>query len=278
MTQSFETKNTADGHTLSGLIFNAPKKPKAVIALVHGFGEHGGRYEPMAAALKKKNIAIISVDLHGHGKTGGKRGVCHAYGTLMSDVDALLEKTRSLYPGVPLFLFGHSMGGGLVLNHVLRRQPEGLAGVIVSAPLIRPGKPLPGLQMLVLRLIRKIMPNFSANAGLDANGISTIEAEVKKYNDDPLVHGKMGAGLAVDVMAGGEWLLDYANVWDEKLPLLLYHAKADPLTAFSASEDFARLVPGCEFRVYEDVLHEMHNDTSRDEVFAMIDTFISEKL
>lgn len=270
--------NTVDNHELSGLVFDAPKKPKAVIALIHGFGEHGGRYEPMATALKAKNIAIVSGDLHGHGHTEGKRGVCHSYNVLMSDVDAVMDKAKSLYPGVPLFLFGHSMGGGLVLNNVLRRRPDGLAGVISSAPLIKPADPFPGFQRFILRVIRKIMPNFAVDAGLDSSGISTIEAEVEKYTNDPLVHGKMGAGLAVDVMAGGEWLLEYANVWHETVPLLLYHAKDDPLTAFSASEEFAKLAPGCEFRAYDNVLHEMHNDTSRDEVFAMINTFIDAKI
>jgi len=273
--KTISLQNEIDGHNLSGLVFDAPKNPKAVIAIIHGFGEHGGRYEHMAAALKKQNIATLSVDLHGHGKTEGKRGVCYSYHILMSDVDALLGKAKTLYPDVPLFLFGHSMGGGLVLNNVLRRRPEGLAGVIASAPLIKPSDPFPGLQRLALRLIRKTMKNFTADAGLDSAGISTLQAEVDKYNNDPLVHGKMGAGLAVDVMAGGEWLLEYGNVWYETLPLLLYHAKADPLTDFAASEAFASLAPGCEFRAFENVLHEMHNDTSRNNVYAMINTFIS---
>ena len=267
--------NHTDNQVLAGLAFDAPTNPKAVIALVHGFGEHGGRYAPMAVALKAKNIAIVTVDLHGHGLTEGKRGVSHTYNALMSDVDAIMNKTKALYPGVPMFLFGHSMGGGLVLNNVLRRRPEGLAGVISSAPLIRPADPFPGIQRFALRVIRKLMPNFTANAGLDSAGISTIEAEVEKYKTDPLVHGRMGAGLAVDVMAGGEWLLEYANVWYETVPLLLYHSKEDALTDFAASEEFGRLAPGCEFYAYDNVAHEMHNDTSRDDVFKMIDNFIS---
>jgi len=267
--------NPTDNQALSGLAFDAPVKPKAVIALVHGFGEHGGRYVPMAAAFKEKDIAVVSVDLHGHGHTEGKRGVSHTYNALMSDVNAIIDKTKSLYPDVPLFLFGHSMGGGLVLNNVLRRRPEGLAGVISSAPLIKPADPFPGFQRFMLRVMRKLMPNFTANAGLDSAGISTIQAEVDKYNNDPLVHGKMGAGLAIDVMAGGEWLLEYANVWYETVPLLLYHSKEDTLTDFSASEEFGRLAPGCEFYAYENVGHEMHNDTSREDVFKMIDNFIS---
>ena len=116
--RSFETKNAADGTVLRGHIW-AAAKPKAVMNLVHGFGEHSGRYADMAANLNAKGISVVTLDLRGHGQSDGARGYCPDYNLLLEDVDALLTKTRETYPDLPQILYGHSMGGGLVLNHQL---------------------------------------------------------------------------------------------------------------------------------------------------------------
>ena len=125
--------------------------PLAVVSLVHGFGEHCGRYEELAAELVANRIAVVAVDLRGHGKTVGPRGVAQSYDHLHEDLKTLIQQTAKFYPAVPNFLFGHSMGGGLVLHHglVAGNDDSGdddlLAGYLVSAPLIRITRPIPGV-------------------------------------------------------------------------------------------------------------------------------------
>ena len=112
----FETPSLADGLMLQGRHWTVDA-PRAVVSLVHGFGEHCGRYEELAAELVANRIAVVGVDLRGHGKTVGPRGVAQSYDHLHEDLKTLLQQTAAFYPAVPHFLFGHSMGGGLVLHH-----------------------------------------------------------------------------------------------------------------------------------------------------------------
>jgi alpha-beta hydrolase superfamily lysophospholipase len=164
----------------------------------------------------------------------------------------------------------------LVLNHVLIRGLGDLKGIISQAPLLRPYEPLPGGQMFALKILRHILPNFTADSGLDSGAISTMTDEVEKYKADPLVHGMMGAGLAVDVMRQGEWALSQADNWTA--PLLLLHAREDKLTQFEASEDFAKRAQNCQFHAFDDAYHEIHNDTCRAHVYDLIATFIKSRL
>ena len=97
--------------------------PKAVVCLVHGLGEHSGRYAHVAAALNDAGYALLGFDLRGHGKSGGPRGHTPSYETLMDDIGRLLAEAAQRYPGQPQFLYGHSLGGNLVLNYALRRKP-----------------------------------------------------------------------------------------------------------------------------------------------------------
>ena len=120
-----------------------PETPaKAIACLVHGLGEHSGRYAHVGAALNVAGYALLGFDLRGHGKSGGPRGHTPSYETLMDDIGRLLAEARQRYPGQPQFLYGHSLGGNLVLNYALRRKP-GLAGVIATSPAIRTATPPP---------------------------------------------------------------------------------------------------------------------------------------
>ena len=265
---------TADGLRLSGQI-HSPETPRAVMSLVHGFGEHQGRYEPMITYLSAQNIAVVTMDLRGHGTSEGKRGVCQAYDFMLGDVSAQLEKARRTFPDLPQFLYGHSMGGGIVLRYVSKpARRQGLAGVIASAPLLGLPKPLPKGQALFVKLLRKIAPNAVLPNPIPGSQISTLPEEQARYEADKLNHGKLGVGLAVDMIENGETVLSRAQ--NLNLPVLVMHAKDDQLTASAASENFAQLAPDCAFHLFEDCEHEMHNDTVRQEVFALMSDFITQ--
>lgn len=270
MTFNIEVTSKHDGLRLKGIHW-AADRPSAVMSLVHGFGEHSGRYTDMAAYLNAAGISVIAVDLRGHGQTGGPRGVCKNYSDMSADVSSLLAETQQLYPDLPHYLFGHSMGGGLVL-HMGLTQNENLAGYLVSAPLIRPAKPIPAPLQAILKLIRKIMPKGTLPNPIPGQQISTLPDEQAKYEADTLNHDRLGFGLAIGMIGVGEEALAQAAQWTK--PLRLWHAKGDQLTDFAATESFAAKAENCNFTAFDNVEHEMHNDSSRAEVYALMVDFI----
>jgi len=271
----FETKNGSDGTILRGQIW-AAKKPKAVMSLVHGFGEHSGRYADMAGYLNSKDISVVTLDLRGHGKSDGRRGYCPDYNLLLSDVDALLAKSHETYPDLTHMLYGHSMGGGLVLNHQLKSGGAGISAVIASAPFIEPADTISKPQRAIVRFLGKIAPKMSLGNKIDGSKVSRLPAEQETYMSDPLNHGNLGVGLAIGMVEGGEWILENAQNWTQ--PLLLVHAREDQLTDFAASEAFAAKAPNCTFKAYEDCEHEIHNDCHRADVYKAASDFIESQL
>ena len=273
----FTRRNPTDDTELIGTVLANPPRPRAVIALVHGFGEHAGRYRGFAPELEAQGLAVIALDLHGHGRTSGARGRCDRYERLREDVDMLVVEARERFPARPVFLYGHSMGGGLALDWALDRggfirDTAKLSGVIVSAPLIRPVDAPPRITFPVLRLVRRLHPGFSIPNPISGEQISTIPAEREAYEADPLNHHRLGVGLGLDMIAHGEALLKGAERFP--LPLLLMHARGDELTDFAASERFAERAPDCNFVALEGVAHEIHNDTSRARVAALVGEFV----
>ena len=267
---AFETKS-ADGTVLRGQIWTA-KKPKAVMSLVHGFGEHSGRYAHMAEYLNSNNISVVTLDLRGHGRSDGRRGYCPDYSQLLGDVDALLAKSREIHPDLPHMLYGHSMGGGIVLNHQLKSSGAGIDAVIASAPFIAPADTISKPQRAIVRFLGKIAPKMSLGNKIDGSKISRLPAEQEAYLSDPLNHGNLGVGLAIGMVEGGEWIIENAGRWTQ--PLLIVHAREDQLTDFSASEAFAAKAQNCTFIPYENCEHEIHNDCHRADVYKAASDFI----
>jgi len=246
MIVDLKLKNPLNNDARHG-IYREAENPKAVMTIIHGFGEHSGRYHHMMDYFAGKGVSTLAIDLTGHGRSEGKHGVCLDYEFMRADVDLALLETRQRFPDIPHILYGHSMGGALVMNYTLKREPENLAGVISSAPLLRLPKPVPGVLSAAVKLLRKT------------------------HN-----HGRLGVGLAQDMVEGGEGILENASAW--KLPLLLMHSRDDQLTAFNGSEDFSKTAQNCTFIPYENCEHEMHNDVVRDDVYSRMSHFIEQKL
>lgn len=267
----------SEGVDLHGAVLAAPENPRAVMSLVHGFGEHSGRYVGMADALSKHGIATVTIDLRGHGRSGGPQGELSSYDAFRSDLRALLGATREHFSGVPHILYGHSMGGGLVLNHLLHAPEDGhdLYGVIASAPLLELADPPPKPAQWLLRGVQKIKPHMRLPNAVDGSKISTLPSEQAAYIHDPLNHGEMGLSLAMHLIDAGQFALKQAKDWDT--PLLMLHSREDQLTDFTASQDFAARAQNCDFHPFETVAHEMHNDSSRDDVYALMADFILAK-
>ena len=273
--QVLKLSNPVSGHDRHGFV-SAPDMPKAVMLVAHGFGEHCGRYDQMAEFLAGQNIAVIAIDLEGHGKSGLKTGVVKDYEILKADIDLMLAEATKRFAGLPIFLFGHSMGGGIALNYGLSRDVSAFSGFIVSAPLIHPAEPITGAMRMAVKLLRRVLPSMTIKNEIPGDKISSVPEEQSKYETDPLNHDRLGLGLAIGMIEGGEWVADQAANW--KAPLLMMHAVSDQLTAFDSSQAFADQASHCQFMALENCQHEIHNDVTRDQVYAAITDFIESSL
>ncbi len=260
------SRQTKDGLALFARDWRPDGTVKAVIGLVHGIGEHSGRYELLALALNQAGYAVVVFDLRGHGRSGGRRGHSPSYEALMGDVDHLVQAAASRYPEAPLFLYGHSLGGNLVLNYLLRRQPR-LAGAIVTGPMLRTAVPTSWWKMLVGRILSHVWPSFTLSNGLKAEDLSRDDQVVSEYKSDPLVHDRLSARLGIDVYDSGLWALEHAD--SPSTPLLLMHGAADRITSVEASREFAaRAGDLCTLVIWPDAVHEIHKAPDKEKIFA----------
>jgi alpha-beta hydrolase superfamily lysophospholipase len=254
---------TDDGLELAGLALRpSAGEPKAAIAMVHGFGEHAGRYGAMQRAFVDSGYAVGAADLRGHGRSPGARGHVDGWADYRADAAAIVGLARSLAPGRPVFLFGHSMGGLIVLDFALHR-PDGLAGVIASGPaLLQAGRRRPLLELAAVVLSR-IVPRASTEVGIDPQGISSEPEEVAAYLADPLVHGRASMRWGAEILRTMTATRERAAGFP--LPLLLMHGALDPINAPEGSQAFFEACghPDRTLRTYPGCRHEIHHDVGR---------------
>ncbi len=246
--------------------------PKAVLAVVHGFGEHSGRYGNVVDWLVPKGYAVYAFDQRGHGRSPGQRGYVESFADVRADVRAFLDRVRREAPDLSVFLVGHSQGGLTVLNYALH-DPSGLAGVVASGPVLTQPDVSPVL-LLLSRLLSRVWPTFSLEVGLEAAALSRDPAVVRAYQDDPLVHGKGTPRLGTEIMAAADWTQAHASDWS--LPLLLVHGGADRLSPPEASRRFFENVtfPDKKRIEYEGYYHEVFNDVGKEQVLAGVEAWL----
>ncbi len=274
MMHSTFTWNSKDGVEIFGQSWSPEGPAIAAVCLIHGMGEHSSRYEHVAEFLCRNQIGVLSFDHRGHGKSGGKKGHSPSYDALLNDVSMALEETKAAFSGVPLFLYGHSMGGNVALNFALRRSPD-VKGVIASAPWLRLAFQPSKMDVFLAKIMIKIFPSFSQRTKLDTKAISRDPEEVKKYENDPLVHDKISASMFLGCHLAGQFALD--NAENFKYPLLIFHGTDDRLTNYEASKEFGFMVKGdVTWKSLQGFYHESHNEPEKAQVLEMIKNWIKE--
>src|ERR1035437_1620239 len=178
----------SNGQILNGMIISPGEHTKAVIIMVHGLGEHIQRYLTWAGLFKNEGIGFIGVDLPGHGRSQGRRGNIQSYLLTGEMLDILLESCRKTFPGCPIYIYGHSLGGGIVLEYLLKKNPK-IKGAIVTSPWLRLTLQPPKNKLILAAIMKNLVPGLVQASGLNVNYISHDGGEVEKYIKDPLVHG-----------------------------------------------------------------------------------------
>jgi acylglycerol lipase len=227
------------------------------VCLVHGVCEHSGRYEPVAARLCDAGYAVSAIDLRGHGRSDGRRGDARL-APVLRDLDDLLAEEREHLGERPLFFYGHSLGGLLVLLHGIDRRPA-LAGAVISGPALHTRLRQQHGKVLLVRLLGGLLPTVALPAGIDDTLLSRDPAVIADYRQDPLVHDRVSLGFARDALAAIDRVLEEAASFP--MPLLIVHGGADRLNLLSGSRIVAdRMGDRCTLRAYDGVFHQPHTD------------------
>lgn len=268
MKESTSFYKTADSEKLFTCDWRPDGQTDSVIVLVHGLGEHCQRYRHVADFLTGNGIAILTFDLRGHGKSGGSRGHIPSYDLAMDDIDALLKMAADRFPKKSLFLYGHSLGGNLVLYHLLHRKPV-IDGAIVTSPGLRTAGEVPAWKVSLGRILYKLVPSFQMDNGLDVTGLSRNQAVVDAYKADPLVHPLVSARLGLDIIENGKGILRHAAALS--IPTLLMVGSADRIIDPQAVREFAEKAGKMvTFHEWPGGYHELHNDLEQKLVMQMI--------
>jgi acylglycerol lipase len=251
-------------------------QPKAVVLLVHGLGEHGRRYTHWAKMFNENNYTMRTMDLRGHGFSEGQRGYIPDYEAFIDDVEVFIQQAKSDFPNSKIVLYGHSLGGGLVLNYLVRR-PSSLAALIATGPFITLSFEPNPLVFFLGKIMRKIYPKFSQNNQLDTTSLSRDVDVVKKYNDDPLVHDRLSASLGLDSLNAGLFLSTYKG--EITTPILLAHGGDDKTTNPEGTIGFYHNTTGKRtLKIFPKLYHEIHNEPEQKEVFTYILSWLNDTI
>lgn len=267
----------AGGVRLYSQTWAAESAPRGVIAIVHGAGEHSGRYPTIVEHLTASGFAIAGFDHRGHGQSPGRRGHIMSWSEYREDVRAFLGHVGAQFPDVPMFLYGHSLGGLIATEYVLF-HPEGLDGLIVSGIATRPTGVRKRHLVIAARLLSRFLPTFSVRLQVDPLALSRDESVVRAYNADPLVHHMASMRWGTEIF--GAIARVRSRTSEISLPILILHGGGDRVTGVEGSQELFEKVSSSDKKliVYPESGHEPHNDFDRVQVAKDVETWLEAHL
>jgi alpha-beta hydrolase superfamily lysophospholipase len=273
------TLTTADGVALHVHAWPTDAPGLGTVLIVHGLGEHIGRYARVASHLDARGWNVVGYDHRGHGRSGGAKGRLAERNDLLRDLALVIDAVRARQPDT-LMLLGHSLGGLIAARFVA----EGLAdapapwwrkvdGLVLSSPALDPG--MNAVQKLLLAVAGPLAPDLAIGNGVKPAWISREAAVVQAYQDDPLVHDRVTPRLAGFIVDAGAHVLAAAPRWS--LPTLLMYAGNDRCVAPRGSAAFAAAAPKAvvQAREFRRLYHEIFNEPEHAEVFAVLDAWLA---
>jgi alpha-beta hydrolase superfamily lysophospholipase len=239
-------------------------EPRAVIVLAHGASEHGGRYAWTGEELNKRGYAVYAIDHRGHGRSAGDRAVIDRMHNAVEDLHTLVERAQGAYPGRPLVLLGHSMGGAVALAYTAEHE-DALDALVLSGALavLEAASPV---QRVAGRVLSVVAPSLGVVA-IDSSAVSRDPEVVADYDADPLnYHGKLPARTVAELSRAIDRFPDAVTHF--RLPMLVMHGTADRLVPIAGSEMVVDRA-GSEdktFKRYDGLFHEILNEPERQQV------------
>ncbi|HEX4888284.1 MAG TPA: alpha/beta hydrolase [Luteibaculaceae bacterium] len=251
-----------------------PGLDTAVVA-VHGMGTHSGRFDKIGSWLAQNGVKSYCYDHPGHGLSPGKRGHIDSYEDLLQPLDELLDRVVAEVGADRVFLFGHSMGGNVALNYLLRRKPE-LAGAVISSPWLKLAFDPPFFKMMLAKWLVNVFPALKQESKLNVNYISHDREVLKNYDQDPLIHQQITLRFFLEVSKAGLYALDHAS--ELHIPAFLFHGTDDHITSFEASQQLSTRSNNIQFKAWPGCYHEVHNEWVFDELMDQTLQFIHQQI
>jgi acylglycerol lipase len=266
--------NASDGLELYYQAWQPDGEAKAVFAVVHGYGEHSGRYLNPVNYFVPRGYALYAYDLRGHGQSAGQRGHINRFSEYLADTDSFLKLVREQQPGHKMFLLGHSLGGLIVAAYALDHPGE-LPGLILSSAFLRFKMQVPGWKMMVARTLSSLMPTFTMANDVSASLLSHDPAVVAAYDADSLNHHIATARWGTEIMAAQERTLSRAG--ELKIPVLVLYAGDDQIADPEGSALFFERASVADKtqRRYEGYYHETFNEVNKETVFRDIEAWLA---
>lgn len=244
-----------DSKKMMGYVWDV-EFPDYVVCIIHGIGEHAGRYDRMASKMQENNIGVISMDLIGHGLSWGKRGHCAPRNLVLSNVDKLIMEAQKRYMGVPIILYGHSMGGNIGLDYRKRGELRDVPDAyVITGPWIQLEKKLNIQIMNFLKILAKVKPDLKLKAGIKNEELGNLNV-INNQKNKELVHDYISARTILDGCQIGEELL---HTQDKGKKLLLMHGGQDKICSVEGSRAFSKVAEDCEYVEWPEYYHEIHN-------------------
>ncbi|WP_158618158.1 alpha/beta hydrolase [Chitinophaga lutea] len=250
-----------------------PEKFGSLFIIIHGIGEHVGRYTHVARFFAEEGYLVAGIDHYGHGKSDGKPGASKTLDEIFDYVDAFIGHMQHVYR-MPVVLYGHSMGGGILTGFLLHRHPR-VKAAIISAPALIVARNPNALLRGVLGIGAALFPHLRIAQGLDIHKISHDPAEIEKFTADPLRHDKASLRLLHLLVSNGRWCLEHAGRL--QVPALLLHGDADEFTSVAGSRTFAERAPKqlLTYKEWKGFYHEMHNEPEKMQVLQFMAGWLS---
>ncbi len=246
-----------------------PKEEQGSVVIVHGFGEHSGRYEPLAHALCARQFAVYAADHRGHGHSEGKRGHIDRFDELIDDLDRMIDLALMFDQKPRLFLIGHS-GGGLIAVRYASRYQHRIQGLVLSSPLFGIALPIPRPKLLIGRFLAKILPRFTMRSGVDPSTVSHDAELVARYADDPLVHDRISMRFYEEISHAINRATHDAQTLT--VPTLTLQAGDDRVVSSKAAHQWYAALTARDktWKLYNGWYHELFNEVGRAEVYREV--------
>ncbi len=255
-----------DGVLLNLKIYRKGDKYDKLLVITHGYGEHQGYYVDFANYFSAKGFAVCTYDLRSHGNSDGKRGHVPSFELFLDDLGNVIEFANKEFGNIPVYLFGHSMGGSIVLNYLLRSSQENIVNTVISSPWLKLAFEPPKFKLLLAKIGKKLFPAFVMKGELDPESLSRDSEFVSRFIEDPLTYDKISPGYFSTIREYGLFAL--ANAKKLKYPILMSHGSDDNVTSSDASKLFCKNVGDlCQYKLWNDYKHVVFSEKDKNLIF-----------
>jgi len=256
--------------------WEAENKVRGNILLIHGFGEHIGRYNDLCKKFTDIGFSVYGIDLRGHGKSSGKRGYASSYNLFLKDINVLYEKVIKENANSPIILYGHSFGGNLVINYLLTYPQNKISAAIITSPWLKLSFKPPLFKIILGNIIKHLFPYALTKMNLNVNGLSPKPEVTFNYINDPLIHNKINIKLFYQISNAG--IKAIKQIYKVNTPILILHGINDPITSHKASMELIKNASDkITLKLYNISFHELHNTDEVNAIFNDIIIWLSLK-